>query len=103
MSRSASSSKSRVGRLKALPWAALLQTSYAIGKRWRTLSEKERTRLAGLVRQSGGRPASLGAKERRELRRLVEKLDLKGLGRELLPLARGRRRGRRRSGRCRRP
>jgi hypothetical protein len=102
MSRSASSSKSPARRLKALPWAALLQASYAIGKRWRTLSEKERARLAGLVRSSGGRPANLGAKERKELRRLVGKLDLKGLARELVPLARGRRRGRRRPGRCRR-
>ena len=54
--------------------------------------------MKALLRDSAGRPGNLSAKERKELRRLTHKLDLKGLTRELLPLARGRRgkRGRRR-------
>jgi hypothetical protein len=80
--------------MKALPWAALLQAGVVVGKRWRSLSEKERARLTALLRESGGRPRNLGEKERRELRKLAGKLDLKGMGRELLPLARGRRAGR---------
>jgi hypothetical protein len=80
--------------VKALPWAALLQAGVVVGKRWRSLSDKERARLTALLRQSGGRPRNLGEKERRELRKLAGKLDLKGMGRELLPLARRRRAGR---------
>ena len=67
-----------------------------IGKRWTALSQKERERLTRLVRASGGRPGNLSTGERKELRKLVDKLDLKGAGRELLPLLRGRRRGRKR-------
>jgi hypothetical protein len=89
--RSSSTSKSRGDRLKALPWAALLRAGVVVGKRWRSLSEKERSRLTRLLRDSGGRLGNLSAKERRELRKLAGKLDLKGMGRELLPLARGRR------------
>jgi hypothetical protein len=93
-----SSSTSRAGRVKALPWAALMQAGMVVGERWRRLSEKDRLRARALLRQSGGRISNLNAKERKELRQLAGKLDLKGMGRELLPLARGRggrRRGRR--------
>ena len=97
MSRSAHSTKSARRRVKALPWAALLQAGFLIRKRWRTLSAKERGRLASLLRDSGGRPRNLSAKDRKELRRLAHKLDLKSLTRELLPLARARRGKRKRS------
>jgi hypothetical protein len=39
---------------------------------------------------------NLSSRERNELRKLVRKLDLKGAGRELLPLVRGGKRGRKR-------
>jgi hypothetical protein len=99
MSRSGKHSSSRVERARALPWAAVLQTAVLLGKRWRSLSANERERLRTLVAESGGRLGRLSAKERKELRKLGGKLDLKGLGRELLPVlrgGRGRRRGRRR-------
>jgi hypothetical protein len=89
--RRSSTSKPRGERLKALPWAALLRAAVVVGKRWRGLSEKERSRLTELLRESGGRVGRLSDKERKELRKLAGKLDLKGMGRELLPLARGRR------------
>ncbi len=60
-----------------------------LGERWRALSEKDRARLTRLVRESRGRLGHLSARERDELRKLVRKLDLKGMGRELLPLVRG--------------
>jgi hypothetical protein len=91
VSRSTPASKSKLDRAKALPWAALLQAGVAFTKRWRSLSERDRARLAGLLRNSGGRLGNLSAKERKELSRLAGKLDLKGMGRELLPLLRGRR------------
>jgi len=96
MPRPSSTSKSPRHRLKALPWAALLRAGIVIRKRWRTLSDKERARLTGLVRDSRGRPSSLSPKDRKELHRLAGKLDLKGMARELMPPGRGRRRRRKR-------
>jgi hypothetical protein len=87
--------KSKGSRLKALPWAALLQAGLAFGERWRALSEKDRTRLTQLVRQSRGRLGNLSARDRDELRKVVRKLDLRAMGREMLPLVRGGRRKRR--------
>jgi hypothetical protein len=86
---------SKRSRLKALPWAALLQAGLALGERWRALSEKDRTRLTQLVRQSRGRVGNLSARDRDELRKVVRKLDLRAMGREMLPLVRGGRRKRR--------
>jgi hypothetical protein len=80
---------SKVDRVKGLPWLMLLQAGVVLGKRWSALSAKDRARLARLVRQSRGRVGNLSVKDRLELRRLSRKLDLKGAGRELLPLLRG--------------
>ena len=99
VSRSKSVTTSKSNRVKALPWAALLQAGLVIGKRWKALSQQDRARIARLVRDSGGRPGNLRPKERRELRKLAGKLDLKGASRELLGLA-GPRRGRRGRRRC---
>jgi hypothetical protein len=95
MSRPSALAKSKLARANVLPWAALLQAGVAFNKRWRSLSEHDRARLLGLLRESGGRIGKLSAKERKELRKLAGKLDLKGMGRELLPLLRGRGRKRR--------
>jgi len=84
----------RLPRVKAVPWALLLQGAAAAHRRWRELEEGERRRLGELVRKSRGRPGNLTARERADIRRLVAKLDLPGIGRELLPFGRGRRRGR---------
>ena len=67
-----------------------------LGRRWTALSKKDRERLTRLVRESRGRLGHLSARERGELRRLVGKLDVKRASRELLPLVRAGRRGRRR-------
>ncbi len=90
------SKKSRRARLGALPWAAALQVTVAVGRRWKALSEKDRARLTQLTRDSRGRLGNLSEKERGELRKLAGKLDLKGMSRELLPLVRGGRKARRR-------
>jgi hypothetical protein len=76
------------------------QAGVVVNRRWRTLSPKERAHLGQLVRASRGRPGKLSGKQRAELHELVGKLDVKGIGRELLPLVR-RRRGRRRRSRAR--
>ncbi len=92
---SKTSRKSKRQRVKALPWAAVLQAVFVVRRHWQSLSEKDRARLSHLARESGGRPSSLSTKERTELRKLVGKLDLKGLGRELRGVRRGTGAGRR--------
>ena len=67
-----------------------------LGRRWTALSKKDRERLTRLVRESRGRLGNLSTRERSELRRLVGKLDVKRMSRDLLPLVRPGRRGRRR-------
>jgi hypothetical protein len=48
------------------------------------------------VRESRGRGRNLSTRQQQELRRLVRKLDLKAMGREVMPLVRRGRRSRRR-------
>ena len=74
---------------KAVPWAVLLQVWGIVGRRWGALSRKERARLTELVRESRGRVGNLSVRERLELRKLARKLDVKGMGRELIALKRG--------------
>lgn len=93
-----SSRAKKLLKAKDLPWAVLLQVGALAGTRWKSLSAKDRARLASLVRESGGRVGKLSAKQRAELRELVGKLDLKGLGGDLVPLVRGRRAARRKRG-----
>ena len=92
------SSSSRSGRIKALPWAAVLQGVVVVGRRWRGLSAKDRERIKQLLAESGGRVNRLSDKQRKELRKLAGKLDLKGMGRELIALRSGRGRWGRRRG-----
>ena len=93
MARSKSSSPA--GRVKELPWAAIAGALVAVGKRWRALSQKERQRLVELVRESGVRPDRLSDKQRKELRKLLSKLDLRGMSGDVGRLvSRVRKRGR---------
>ena len=94
------SDRSEIGqRLKrgaqAVPWALLLRGGMVVGKRWSALSSKERARLAQLLRESRGRVSNLSTRQRLELRKLARKLDLRGMGRELMPLVRRGKRSRR--------
>jgi hypothetical protein len=84
--------------LDRLPLAELLQGAIALSSRWVRLSGKERSRLLDLLGESKGMVTRLSPKERKELRRLLGKLDLAGLSRELSGLTRDwrKRRGRRR-------
>ncbi len=80
----------------ALPWLTLARVAMIISRRWNALSAKERASLAQLVGESRGRASNLSGKQRSELRKLAGKLDLKGMGRELMALRGGGKRGRRR-------
>ena len=72
-------------RRLAIPWA-LLQGTIVVGARWQRLSANERERLTALLRDSRGRIDRLSSRERKELRKLVDKLDLKGMAKELVAL-----------------
>jgi hypothetical protein len=74
---------------RAVPWALVLQALLVVGRRIASLPSRDRTRLLELLRQSGGWPGRLGARDRAELRKLVRKLDARAMARELVPLARG--------------
>jgi hypothetical protein len=76
----------RAGRLRRIPWAMLLQGTLIVGSRWQRLSAGERERVRTLLSASGGRVDRLSPKDRKELRKLADKLDLRGMGRELLAL-----------------
>jgi hypothetical protein len=82
--------------VKVVPWVTVLRVVVIVGRRWTVLSVKERARVVKLVRKSRGRLGNLSVKDRLELSRLARKLDLRGMGTELVALKRGRRRGRRR-------
>ncbi len=98
-----SSRSSKAGELlDSLPLSELLQGAIALTSRWIRLSAKERSRLLGLLIESKGVLTRLTPKERKELRRLLGKLDLSGLSRELTGLTRDwRKRGGRRRRRSR--
>ena len=83
----------RLTKLGRTPWLLALQAAVVAGQHWRALDEKDRHRLTTLLRDSRGWPGNLTSRERDELRKLAARLDLPGIGRDLLPLAR---RGRRR-------
>jgi hypothetical protein len=90
-SKQSKQDKSKLARVKDLPWALLLQMGVVIGKRWRSLSAKDRERLTRLTRESQGRLSNLSEKQRKELKKLVGKLEPKRTSRELVLLTRARR------------
>ena len=81
--------------LKGAPWLLVIQAAIKARDHWDVLTPAERTDLARLLRSTKGRPSNLTAHEKAELRRLVGRLDLPGLGKDLLPLA-SKHRGRKR-------
>jgi hypothetical protein len=74
---------------RAIPWALALQVLVVVGRRVASLSNRDRDRLLDLLRESRGWPGRLGERDRAELRKLLGKLDMRSMARELVPLARG--------------
>ena len=71
------------------------QAALATRRHLQHISAHERTRLVDILRKSKGRPSNLTGHERSELRRIVRKLELGRLGRDVAGMASGARRGRR--------
>lgn len=81
--------------IRGVPWLVVIQAAMAAREHWGVLTLRERTELARLLRSTRGRASNLTAHEKAELRRLVGRLDLPGLGKDLLPVV-ARRGGRKR-------
>lgn len=64
-------------RLERVPWQVVLTIGLQIARegrrRWDRLSQRDQRELTRIVRKSGGRPGSVTASERAELRRIVWK------------------------------
>lgn len=84
-------------RLRPVPWMMVLELGRIAYDHWREMPAGDRRRLGELLRRSKGRPTRLSAGERRELREIVRRVDVKSMGRDLLPSAGRARRRRRRS------
>jgi hypothetical protein len=86
-----------VGRVRAIRrsvyWAWLLEVARAapiLKGHWDRLTPAERRQLQTLIRKSKGRPSNLNLVERATVRRLVRKLELGRLGRDLTAIVRSR-------------
>jgi hypothetical protein len=74
--------------LRTIKWAVLFDALAVAREHWEKLTPGERAHLSALMRKSRGRWGNLTPSERRDVRRLVGKLDLPSLGRNLAPVAR---------------
>jgi hypothetical protein len=77
-------------RSRVLPWVLLYELASIAGSEWRGLSAAERARLTRLLGKSRGWPSNLTRRERAEVKRIVTKLDLHRVAREIVPKVVGR-------------
>jgi hypothetical protein len=70
-----------------VPWLALLDAGQVAREHWSKLTPTERSKLGRLVRKSKGRLSNLTVRERADLRRIVNKLQLPEAGKKLVPFA----------------
>lgn len=73
-----------------------LQAGIIAREHWAKLDSADRAELRALIAKSRGRASNLSNAERRRARALIDKLELAGLGKALVPVATGMRRKRRR-------
>jgi len=85
-----------ISRFRAMPWIMVFELAVTLRKHWRLLEPNERARLAELVKKSQGRPARLSPTERRDVRRLVAKLEPAVIARSVVPIGRRATKSRRR-------
>jgi hypothetical protein len=75
-----------------LPWWVLFELLTAAAGQWRELPAADRDKLARLAVKSKGIPTNLTPRERDEIKRILAKIDVKRLARDMLPKAMRRRR-----------
>lgn len=73
-------------RVKAFPWALLVEAGLIARGRWRSMPERERRQLIVLAQRSRGWPGNLSAGERAEVWRLLVRLNVRDLAGEIVAL-----------------
>jgi hypothetical protein len=89
----------RLTRIRAVPWLLVFEAARTVHSHvMDSLSPRERKRVGEILRASRGNPLAVTDAQRDELRAIARKLDLKRLGRDLVPhvVSHGRKRGKRR-------
>ena len=89
----------KLTRVRAIPWLLLFEAARTVHSHvMDTLSQRDRRRVAEILRASRGNPMHVTPEQRDELKAIASKLDVKRLGRDLVPhvVADARRRARRR-------
>jgi hypothetical protein len=71
-----------------MPWVMVFELAVTLRKHWKRLEAAERAELAALIKKSQGRPTRLDASERRQVRRLVAKLEPGQIARSVVPIGR---------------
>jgi hypothetical protein len=77
-------------RSRVLPWVLLYELASIAGAEWRGLSAAERAKLTRLLSKSRGWPSNLTRRERAEVKRIITKVDLHRVAREIVPKVVGR-------------
>ncbi|MDX6689709.1 MAG: hypothetical protein QOG15_1166 [Solirubrobacteraceae bacterium] len=77
-----------ITRVRTMPWVMVFELALTLRKHWRRLEPKDRARLTELVKKSQGRPGNLTAGERKDVRKLVAKLEPGSIARSVMPIGR---------------
>lgn len=85
-----------ISRVRTMPWVMVFELAITLRKHWQRLEPKERARLTELIRKSQGRPMRLTPAERKDVRRLVAKLEPGSIARSVVPIGRRAAKSRRR-------
>jgi hypothetical protein len=74
-----------MARLRPAPWWILFELVTAAHAEWRGLSPVDRDKLTRLAVKSRGLPANLTARERADIKRILSKIDVKRVAKEMVP------------------
>ena len=80
-----------MGRLRAIPWILLYELATVAHSQWQDLPPADRDKLTRLAVKSRGLPTNLTARERAEVKRILRRVDLQHVARQVLPKAIARR------------
>ena len=80
-----------MGRLRALPWLLLYELATVAHGQWQDLPPGDRDKLTRLAVKSRGLPTNLTARERAEVKRILRRIDLQHVARQVVPKAIARR------------
>jgi hypothetical protein len=70
---------------RGVPWMLLLDAGRVAREHWQKLTPSERSKLGRLIKKSKGRMSNLTTRERVELRRIANKLDLPEAAKKMVP------------------